>query len=376
MEYKTQNAEKVQRILEKMKLFAFYDFYSNNENANIFQTYGDCITFESDATNQISAQRGEIRDYGFGIIPRNSYGYRVYVSSANAAELQNFNVNYENGVAYFDLDTSVYILPQVLRVENSSDMQRIYYKSGSVANIEWYRNITAQTNVDDLIYYNIGNGIYINGQLLTSNEGNGEVDTIYNFYDNENYLYFNDVRVMLETENGFVEKTSAFKVLPATNEEFTIANIKNVATINVSAKLATKGAYSTVFEDLPTSYGENLLKITGIKYNDEGTIKTLYEEQGLEVGNYNYFEIVANNANKVSLFTTEAVLSFTVSTDSVVLNQYTKLYKWTGEEVYSVDGTMENDGAHEFVLEDIDFDGDDVGEIDLYAVYTDLVLVN
>ena len=140
------------------------------------------------------------------------------------------------------------ILPQVLFVD-SLGQDSSYFQSGAIRKlVDWQGDREAFVRGRET-YYEIFDNIYMTANLYTSNAGAVDVDTVFDSFDQTNYLYFDNVKLLnaIDGEEVF-DLTKNFKIM--SNSEYTILNTNGVAEISLTGKKFTKTNDSLVFEDI------------------------------------------------------------------------------------------------------------------------------
>ncbi len=372
----------------------FFDFYNHKNSAiNDFSVYNNSIVFSSPTVEnprrEVEIDRVEISATSINV--DTTYYFRAYIRNADGQNsLGNFVLNYdENGDAYVNLG-QVYILPELLEVENRAASKAAYYNANlASASSAW------QGNRQELMlegfegYYKIDDTLYAKANLLTSNNGKEKEDVDYSFVSDKNYLYYTNVsiyeRSVLNGEIVMTDVTNRYKLILGEDDIFSILNVDGVATIDISAKYLTYLNGFMNFGELPTTVSQNLLRITQVTYdlNDGLGVRRLSDSTNgyLQVRNYEdngviICQIENNNANEISAILSKFVLTVTVSTTEKSLSDYLALYKWSETETFNIDGTMENNTSFTIEKASLSEEAGMVTTYNLYAVYTDMVLVN
>ena len=383
------NASNAENIVSNLYYFDFYDYTITDNNMEIAGY--DNLGIVSDAVQNVGLEIGidkvVISSGSVSTMnPKNVYEMRVYLRNvvSSVDSLANYIVQYDsNGDAYITAGTA-YLLPQVFEIQNLEETKSAYFDS-SIENkeVEWAGN-RESVEYDGKTYYLIENNLYISAGLYTSSNGDLLTDTVYSYTDNTNYLYFDDVSILLQsTVDGSISYTnvsSYFKLTLGEDDVFTILNTNGVANVTVTAKYLTNDDGMISFETVEDIMASELLRITRVYYNISGTEESVYDADGLDVGSYSsggvlVYEITENNSNNVSIFLSPTVTKVVFTSVSLDITDYVSLYKWADSPVYNVDGTMDNQGSMTLDMSTIETSEDGLNEIYYYAIYTDLVLV-
>lgn len=391
-ELKQTSQEEIENLVSMLYFFDYYDHEA--EGVISLDVYNDAMVISSETvTNpraEVSIDRVEIFSEGTLDVGM-TYYFRAYLESAGGAtNLGNYNLTYDqNGEAYIFIG-EVYIMPELLVVENQANIKNSYYNENlDRVSIEWQGNRQSTTEYGNDTFYQIGENLFASANLYTSNNGKEKEDVEFSFVSNENYLYYADVsifrRELVEGEYVYYDITNYFKLILDENDIYTILNIDGIALIEVSANYLTMVDGFVELTSLPSSVSQELLRITQITYdlNDGQGVRRIvdtengYLQEGMfEIGGLTIAQIERNNSNTVSAILSKFVQSVTVMTTEKDANSYIGLYKWTEEEVYNVDGTMESNTSFTIEKDSIMTSEETVTEYNLYATYTDLVYVS
>lgn len=391
VEYRQNNQETVDSTLENIK---FIDFYNHNDlnSQKEIEVYKDVIGVVSENVLYANTEIGTSKvvaysNYGFDISPKNLYELRLYLKNIdeNADFISNYDVLSDaDNQPYLNIGR-IFILPEILTVENREEIKYAYFNN-LLTNVEvnWVGD-RESVEIENSTYFQLEDNLYLSARVLTSKNGNKDLDTEFSYTDEENYLYFSDVRILLRVaSNGefrFIDVTNEFKLIMSEDDVFTILNIKGVANITFSSKLLTRKNGALAYETIDESLASELLRITAVTYEFLGETKTAYNSNGLEIGAYiddgvMIYQIFENNNNTVSLFINQMVKTVNVSATNNQIGEYVALYKWSEYPVYNVDGSMDMNGSYELSVDDINMSDDAFTEVEYQAIFTDLVLVN
>ena len=383
------NATSVSNIVSSLSHFDFYDYTISDSSMNI-DGY-DNLEIVSDAVQNVGLELAIDKivissNTVSNLSPNNSYEMRVYLKNvvSSVDSLANYNVQYDaNGDAFITAGTA-FLLPQTILVQNLESTKSAYFE----ANVE-NKEVAWAGNRESLeygsnTYYLIENNLYLSAELYTSSSGDLLTDTIYSFTNKENYLFFDNVSIILKTENSgevsYTNISSYFKPIMAEDDVFTIMNTNGVANLTVTANYLTNKDGMIYFEKVEDIMASELLRITRVYYNIDGTEKDVYDADGLEETSFSdngvlVYEITENNSNSVSIFVSPTVTKVVFSATSSSISDYIGLYKWVDSPIYSVDGTMDTKGSLTVDMSLIEKSDEGMTNINYYAVYTDLVLV-
>ena len=384
------NSENVANTVSNLNYFAFYD-YANTENVVEIDGYDDLRLVSDHVQNvslEIAIDRVVILSGTVSLVrPKNMYQMRVYLTDvvANTNNIENYDVQFDSdGDAYISTEVA-YVLPQPLQIANLEETKSAYYQEGiENREVEWAGNReNIQYNGETL--YLIENGIYVSADLFTSTGGDYYTDTVFSFTNDQNYLYFDNVSIVMETVDGatmsYTDISTYFKLILEENDIFTILNTDGIANVVVSAYYLTTENNMTSFELVDETLATEILRITRVYFNVDGTEESVYEAEGLEIGAYSsngvmIYEIRENNANEVSIMLGPNVTKVVFAVESLDISEYISLYKWTDIEQYYVDGTMESSNSMTLDMSLVESTEDGLNELSYYAIFTDLVLVN
>lgn len=383
------NASSVANIISALYYFDFYD-YTVTENNMEIDGYDKLQIVSDDVLNvglelsidKIVVYSGTI----YAMTPNSSYEMRIYLKNvvSSVDSLINYNVQYNsNGEAYITAGTA-FLLPQTILIENLESTKSAYYEAGIENKEVAWAGDREVLEYGNNTYYLIENNLYVSANIFTSSSGDLLVDTIYSFVDDVNYLYFDNVSVLLKTENSgevsYKNVSSYFKPILSEDDVFTILNTNGIASLNVTAKYLTNQDGMIYFENVEDLMASELLRITRVYYDVDGTEKDVYDADGLEEGAYSdsgvlVYEIIKNNDNSVSIFVSPTVKRIVFTTVTSEISDYIGLYKWSNTPIYNVDGTMDSQGSLTLDMSSIETSDEGMTEVNYYAVYTDLVLV-
>lgn len=385
-DYEIQHQGIVDSIVNGINYFDFYNHENVSQKAEV-DAY-KYLTLNSNTADNVGEELriGKIvmsSNSDENLQAKNYYELRGYITGTVSA-LANYLLSYdEDENAYLTIGMS-YLMPEIYVVENLETAKSSYYDSYSTNKSVSWQGSRKMITYEEEGYYKLEDGLYLRANIYTSNSGEKDKDVKYSYKYDENYLYFDNVRILevknIDSEPEYTNVTAYYKLIMDENDIFTILGIVGVANINVSASYMTIKEGLNYFETVEQSMATELLRITTVKYTVEGTSKEFYQIDGLSTGVYTdggyvICEIRKNNDNEVSIFVNEFVNNVVVNTVSKDLTDYVSLYKWSDSVTYSIDGTMETQGSLNIDLQEIEKDETELTEIDYYAIYTDLVLV-
>lgn len=321
---------------------------------------------------------------------------RAYVTGEN---LNNYNLQYitigenENSYnKYYITLPGVYMLLQVLRLENNSAVQSAYYSESATSvsvGFAGEEQISYIYAFDRQIYTQLApdSTLYTSLNLTTSNLGNNEQDTVYNFYDLDNHFNMSIYNVLLITDEQVSNVTTDVNLLLSEDFLFTIYNVKETARITITPTLLTKVDGFREIVDLDEKYYENLFSVTSFSYSLDGINEITVENiSGLENGKYYsedngvlLFEITNNNSGAPVIISREPLTSVTIQVTTRP-DQYIRLVDIGKVTSYNFEGNgTRATGEYVFDLsddsEEIEYVEGEITDVNYYAIFSDLVRV-
>lgn len=324
-----------------------------------------------------------------------SYEVRAYLSASSNASLNNYNLQFitENGNnRYYISLPNAYMLLQVLKLENNSLVQSTFYNINATEIQVEYAGSSQDTYLhvlDRLTYTQLeeNSNLYINLQLTTSNIGNSDHDTVYNFYIPENHFNFSSYQVLSVVNDLATNVTSDVNLILSEDFSYTIYNVNETAQITINPRLLTKVDGFTDVIDVDEQYYENLFSVTSFTYSLDGINEiTVENSQGLTDGRYFsedggvlLFEITNNNSGAPVIISTEPLTSIVIQV-ATRLGQYIRLIDIGQTETTSFEGDgIRSTGEYVFDLSEtsneIEYIEGVVTEVDYHATFSDLVRV-
>lgn len=332
----------------------------------------------------------------YNMLSNTSYEVRAYINSSNGELLNNYNlemIELDGEIKYYINLPNAYMLIQVLKLSNNSAMQSRFYDK-SVEEIEVkYKGDKQDTYfraLDRTTYTQLeeGSTFYINLRLYTSNIGNSDHDTKYNFYTPENHFDFSFYQVLSVVDGNEENVTSDVNLILSEDFSFTIYNVENTVQIKLNPKLLTKVDGYRQVVDLDEQYYENLFSVTGFTYSLDGESEDIADESsGLEDGRYYteeggvlLFEITGNNTGSPVIIATKPLTSIVIQV-TPRLGSYIRLVDIGQVEAYEFEGDgVRASGEYVFDLSEdsgeIVYEEDAITEVNYYATFSDLVKVN
>lgn len=393
-EFETLKAENPTNVENVLNRLAFFDFYNHNADASkVITMYDDNLTYSSatvaNPNNEISVDRIEI--VAERLMADTQYFFRAIINNAGEeSNINNYSLSFdENGQAYISLG-QIYILPELLQVDSLALSNSTYYNANLVnVEVAWQGDRVTLDEVGFEDYFKIDDTLYVRANLYASNLGQEKVDTKFNFTDENNYLYYSNVSIYQRTINeeggvDLTDVTNQFKLILPKDYEFTILNIDGVVKFEMSAKYLTFIDGFMDFVDLPSNVSQNLLKITQVTYdlNDGLGVRRVsdttngLEERAYEDNGNLICQVERNNKNNISVILSKFVQTVSVIAIEKNVTDYIALYKWSEEQIFNIDGTMENNTGYTFYRSDVETVEGEVASVNMYAVYTDMVLVS
>ncbi len=342
------------------------------------------------------------------LVPNYSYTVRAYITEASTGKLDNYNVATDSsGRRYIVLD-DVYMLIQVLRLKNNAISKSTYY-TGDIPFVNWVgSDQLPHYYYDGSTFYQFekDSELYIDLEIETSNAGQSDVDTIFDFYDKENYLNVSSIRIVTfddDTGFNFTNYTSYFNIILDETFTFTIFNVVDTAQISLTPKYFTKKNQFQTFTDLPesvlASLETGLFSVTSFTYStDNASTKTysLTDSNGnatplnngqyfSEDGKILLFTLENNNSNAPIFYTSSAVVSVGIRINQSLLTEYIKYYTTTDEIIndltqeYSVTTeytlTLKTKNENGVFESDIEYTDGSLTYLEYYSVFSDLVKI-
>lgn len=352
------------------------------------------------------------------MIPGNSYSVRAYLTDTelNAGNLNNYNLNTDaNGQYYIELDNA-YMFVQVLRLQNNSLARSTYY-NGEIADVSW---TSAEQEANGRIYFDgsilypyeidseLYNGLYLNLTIQTSNAGNADQDTEFNFYDKENYLNISNLIICTFGESSsssdFTNYYSYFNVILDESFVFTIYNVVDTARIELSPTYFTR--YNGIItntdlpEDVLLSLENGLFSVTSFTYSLDNTTTQTYAENDSfgnamplsdgqyfsEDGSILLFTLEDNNSNAPIFYTSAAVVSVGIMINRSLLNQTIKYYGTFDSLLTDLENPYSATTEYNIILKtktdegifqsDIEYADGAITDLNYYGVFSDMVRID
>ena len=321
-----------------------------------------------------------------------SYEVRAYLSASSGVMLDNYNLqmlNIDGENKYYINLPNAYMLLQILKLDNNSTINsRFYNINATEIEVEYIgENQDTYLHVLDRQYYTQleeNSTFYVNVNIYTSNTGNSEQDTIYNFYTPENHFDFSSYQVLSVVGDVTTNVTSDVNLLLSEEFSYIIYNVKNTAQITLNPVLFTKVDDYREVVSLDEQYYDNLFSVTRFTYSLDGVNEiTVENDIGLADGRYYseegvlLFEITGNNTGSPVIISTDPLTSIVIQVPTI-LDEYIRLIDIGQYEATSFEGDgTRTSGEYEFDLsddsEEIAYEEGVVTEVDYYATYSDLV---
>ena len=395
-DYFTNNSDYVEEIVNKLRFIDFYN-YEETSGRRTITDYDQAVSLKSvdnlvsaaDLNNELTISAIKIEGGGQTIPANIQCSLRVYVSNIDVEMLNNYNLQTDDeDKKYFEL-AQIYILPQVIEVSNSPDSSYCYYSdSVAYASVDW-SNGKNEATIYQNRFFEIADNIYMSGELVTSNAGDGNVDTQYTCFGEENYMYFKNVSVCRSVDGGYDDYTSRFKVLVNKDDIFEIRSTKDFILITVKAKYLTINNGAREISDISEDVVSGLLRIVNVAYYTGSNVDAqtdptrwtqIRDDNYIEEGSYTdghgltLFEMYKNSANEVKIFVNKVVkrISVVLTTNSISRNVI--FYKWSQEEENDI-GEFEQNGGFDIYVADIEDADNGANTAEYYAIFTDLVEV-
>lgn len=380
LDYRTTNEEFSNAIISQMKYFDFYQHGNNSGRQEItsYDTLG--LTSPTVANVATDLEMTHLEIVSDNIVAQSFYTARVYVRTLGlGGGVTNYALSYDDAAKQYYIEgLQIFILPEVLVIENKQVEKSSYYNAYETPDIEW-QGSRAHIVYNGQAHYLIDGNIYVAATLTTSNYGNKDADTQFSFTDPANFLYFVETSIVRKNGEEIVEALTDFKLVMEEADIFTVLNVNGIVDVRIDARYLTRIDGLLSFEQIDNALATKLLKIVSVTYSQGGTETTIKDDNGLAERAYSdggaYFEIYTNNENMVYARINPAVTSITVIATENNLSEYISLYKWSQYAEYTVDGTMASDGTYTINRSEIEISEDGLTDATFYAIYTDLVKV-
>lgn len=385
-------------ILQNTMFLASYDYQNKVNSITLYAENGvyrynkNQITLYSLETSESIQDELQINEIvvtsNNTISPNTSYQVKAYLTSINGAAV-NYNLYSDNHGNFVYLDNA-YILVQVLRLKNNAELskQSTFFNS-TLQNVDvtWVSEEQAEqvyTNADNSNFYpiEVDSNLYVNVEIETSNAGSKDVDTVFKFYDTNNYFNLSNYQIYLKSGEFYLNYSTYFNLILDETFTYTIYNIVNTSQINFATSLLTKEEGYVVNSEIDEELISGLFNVTGFTYSISGNEKTVeVSEDGKyfsteEEGSILLLDITGNNTASPVVFSGGAVKSINFQIASKNLDTYTRLYHVGTDIIFEL-----NDEHNDNVLNTIDLSGfefvdGEINEITYYANYSDLVRVD
>lgn len=323
----------------------------------------------------------------YNMTPNNSYEVRAYIQGNSAGILNNYTISVDtSGRNYISLGHA-YMLVDVLKITNRSGVDSTFFNvNAETVSVEWVSQDEERYIFSDYLdyyYYETDSNLYVHLEITTSNTGNADIDTHFNFYDNDNYLIVNNAQVINRTSIPY-SVSANYNVILDESFDFTIYNINDTSMITLDSSFLTKDEDGFVSNlDLPENLTEELFVVTGITYSLNGVdTLSINSENGLENGRYfsedgGTLLLILENNNSASpvIYSGGAVTGINISVSSAHLSEYIRIVGFDQEEVYEFigEGTLGSDFT--INTKELEYEEGVLTELTYFATYSDLVYV-
>ena len=388
--------ERKEVLANSLMLFS-YDILNQSAEYTLYSSEGGTYVYSpaqfemSSTTSQTVKSDVSISSIAtiapYNMTPNNSYEVRAYIEGNTSGILNNYSILVDtSGRNYITLGYA-YMLVDVLKISNRSGVDSTFFNvNAETVSVDWTAPDEEEYIFSDYLdyyYYQTDSNLYVHLEITTSNTGNADVDTLFNFYDSDNYLIVNNARVINRTAIPY-SVSANYNVILDESFNFTIYNINDTSRISLDSSFLTKDEDGFIMNlDLPEELTEELFVVTGITYSLDGTSTlTISNENGLDNGRYfsedggTLLLILENNnsANPV-IYSGGAVTGINISVSSAYLNEYTRIIGFGQEEIYEFTG--EGTVGSDFVIntEELEYEEGVLTELSFYATYSDLVYV-
>jgi len=389
--YRDNHAGEIADYLEKATFFDYYD-YTNAQTVqeiSLETTAFDSFQNSFNPSTELSINSIEITT-STNFQARRSYQAKAYIASNNIADLSNYNVLYdENDRAYTWIYYDVYLMPQILEIENQAPVKQSFY-DGTNKEVAWQGD-RASITYNNTPYYVINDyqNFYVASRMFTSGSGINTDDTKFAFNGAANYLYFDFVQILRynDTNSAYEDLTSAFTLAVPDGDQnaYIIRGVSGVNIITASAKRLTMENGGMIFEDVDSSFTTNeCVALYSITFETLDSLNQPVDKTVLidsfSVGYQHVeddmliFEVLSVSNYEVSIRVSKQVKSARFSTKTTNFGYY-GLYTWISGAIglLSIDGTMTAEDSWSYENQ-VDINATNVREFNVYAIYTDLVL--
>ena len=356
--------------------------YNLNQVRLTSETVGDSVNNELLISSIVVSSN-------YTLTPSSSYRVKAYLSAVEGVA-SNYNLYSDAGGNFIYLNDA-YMLVQVLRLKNNASIEKqatFFNNTLSYVNVEWTsEGQNEQVYIDNFreYYYpiDIDSNLYINLVVNTSNPGQEDVDTVFNFFDKTNYFDLSSYQIYLKDEEGYYINYSAyFNLILDESFEFTIYNIKNTSKIELQTAFLTKEDGYVISKDLEENLASELFNITGLTYSISGETKSIeITEDGKyfsseEEGSILLMDIQGNNTGAPIFYTGGAVTSVNIQITSKNLSTFNRLYHVGNSKIYELSDDHNDSDLFTIDLTNIEFVEGEITDLVYYANYTDLVRVD
>ncbi len=399
-----ENAEELEGVRQERKevlanslmLFSYdifnqsaeYTLYSNESGTYVYSpTQFEMTSTTSQTVNSDVVISSIATIAPYNMTPNNSYEVRAYIEGNTAGILNNYSILVDtSGRNYITLGYA-YMLVDVLRISNRSGVDSTFYNlNAETVSVEWTAPDEEEYIFSDYLdyyYYQTDSNLYVHLEITTSNTGNADKDTLFNFYDKDNYLIVNNAHVINRTAIPY-SVSANYNVILDENFNFTIYNVNDTSKITLSSSFLTKDEDGFVMNlDLPEELSKELFVVTGITYSLNGTdTLNIFDENGLDNGRYFSEDggtllliLENNNSSSPVIYSGGAVTGINISVSSAYLNKYTRIIGFDQQEIYEFTG--EGTVGSDFVIDTkgLEYEEGVLTELSFYATYSDLVYV-
>lgn len=405
--YLENNATLCSSILKNSLIFDFYQ--SENESSAIVldqsvTKYGD-MNFTANGNSLIGVGVSKVVMANNYEIRPNTFNYlRVYFTGDGTA---NYNFIFDAESTYLEFNLG-YMFPEIVELSNVLKNKRAFYNE-NLTQRQLTLNLTetSLTGVTGSVYKIDALDLFVQTNLFTSNGGSQSDNVEFGWTGNENYIYFDQMRVFKYSGETLSDVTSNYRFILSQDDVFTILGTKGMVKLNLFSRYRTITNAGYEINDLDSTTSDQYIKVTSVTYQDElGASITITDPKKLvagyifEVDGNMIYEITKNPNENLSICVTNFVTSISLACEQFVGDEkYIAFNRWSENSSNTFVTTDKNPSytniLDETALEfDFDFtkvdqdeikvtssysksfskeDKNSLFEIDYFAFFTDLV---
>lgn len=376
-EFKGENESYVIQLVESLEFVEFYEYGKDSYTTD----YTVALYNEGSSIGELTIKEKSLEAYSSSFQANTSYDLLIYVEG-NDETYGNYDLNSfeesEGVTRYYIVAGQVFILPQIITLENTESVKYSYYAGNENAKVDVkWQGERDSIVYNDETYYFVANNIYADVNVYTSNGGNSSKNTEFDFTNKENFLYFGANSIVGTDGEEYVNLSGQFAFVLTQGDTYEIRGTNGLAQVTISARYLTRENWISSFEEFSEEDYSEILKINSVTYDNNGTEVTIDVENDTNTSEIFIYSIISNNANTVSILINNTVKSIGVSVRDKYLDDsnYIGFYKWTDTYIGTVNGDTPDDTTYEIDVESFEFDDNGLLKKTYFAVYTDLVYV-